>query len=135
MKAASIYDSRGAILESMEGSEEDIRLFTIGKQFIEGFFPANKYYVSQSQAIEFSPKPDNTVWDWNQKQWVVSFDILNAEARRKRNKLLNESDWTQLADINPDIKELWKPYRQALRDITNQPGYPLNIIWPTPPQG
>ena len=53
--------------------------------------------------------------------------------REKRNKLLTESDWTQLPDIPQATKDLWEPYRQELRDVTNQPD-PYNITWPTPPQ-
>jgi len=53
--------------------------------------------------------------------------------REKRNKLLTESDWTQLPDIPQATKDLWESYRQGLRDVTNQPD-PYNITWPTPPQ-
>ena len=53
--------------------------------------------------------------------------------REKRNKLLTESDWTQLPDIPQATKDLWEPYRQELRDVTNQPD-PYNITWPTPPR-
>ena len=58
-------------------------------------------------------------------QWEV--------VREKRNKLLTESDWTQLPDIPQATKDLWEPYRQELRDITNQSD-PYNITWPIPPQ-
>jgi hypothetical protein len=137
MRSASIYDSRGAITESMEGSEEDIHLFTTGKQFIEGFFPANKYYVDQSQAIEFPPQPANTIWDWTTKQWVLSFDFADAEAKQKRNSLLQQSDWTQIPNnpLTAEQQQAWAVYRQELRDITSQSGHPFNVIWPTPPQG
>ena len=50
----------------------------------------------------------------------------------KRNQLLVESDWTQVED-SPVNKESWKVYRQALRDITFQDGYPFEVIWPSAP--
>jgi hypothetical protein len=53
-----------------------------------------------------------------------------------RKSLLNQSDWTQLPDVqltNAQV-DAWKVYRQALRDITDQPGYPGTIIWPTIPE-
>lgn len=53
--------------------------------------------------------------------------------RYKRNQLIAASDWTQLPDIPPTTKALWEPYRQALRDVTDQSGFPHNVIWPTPP--
>ena len=52
----------------------------------------------------------------------------------KRNQLLKQSDWTQLPDAPVENKEAWQEYRQALRDITKQNGYPKNIIWPEPPK-
>ena len=57
----------------------------------------------------------------------------NSEARDLRRELLVGSDWTQLPDIPQATKDLWAPYRQALRDITDQEGYPYDITWPTPP--
>jgi hypothetical protein len=55
-------------------------------------------------------------------------------ARLKRNALLAESDWTQLADAPVD-NLAWAVYRQNLRDVPNQPGFPVTIIWPTQPAG
>ena len=52
----------------------------------------------------------------------------------KRSKLLIESDWTQLPDVPLVTKLAWAEYRQLLRDITDQVGYPLNIIWPDKPE-
>ena len=54
------------------------------------------------------------------------------EALAKRKVLLLESDWTQLPDVSVD-KEAWATYRQELRDITSQEGYPLEITWPVAP--
>ena len=60
-------------------------------------------------------------------------EIMNAQARAARAELLAASDWTQLPDVPLATKQAWADYRQALRDITGQPGYPLEITWPTPP--
>ena len=57
-------------------------------------------------------------------------DSFNKEVLEQRNKLLAETDWTQLPDVPENTKSRYKEYRQALRDITKQPGYPDNIIWP-----
>jgi len=50
------------------------------------------------------------------------------EVRVERNRLLTDSDWTQLPDA-PTDKTAWATYRQALRDITQQSD-PFNLIWP-----
>lgn len=53
--------------------------------------------------------------------------------RQKRNLLLAASDWTQVTDAPVD-QVAWAIYRQALRDITNQTGFPNNIEWPVKPE-
>ena len=57
---------------------------------------------------------------------------LASEARAKRNELLAASDWTQVLDAPVD-QTAWAIYRQELRDITTQPGFPENINWPMQP--
>ncbi len=57
-----------------------------------------------------------------------------AAARMQRNALLTASDWTQLPDAPGKVDRIaWAAYRQKLRDITNQAGWPLNIVWPVAP--
>jgi hypothetical protein len=51
--------------------------------------------------------------------------------RAERNKLLVESDWTQLPDAPVDAAA-WATYRQALRDVTTQAN-PFAIVWPQGP--
>jgi hypothetical protein len=54
-------------------------------------------------------------------------------ARLVRKRLLAESDWTQASDA-PTNKPAWAAYRQALRDITAQSGFPHSVVWPTKPE-
>lgn len=58
-----------------------------------------------------------------------------AEVRTERNQLLAASDWTQLADspLSQADKDAWAAYRQELRDITSQAGFPWEVIWPEKP--
>lgn len=58
---------------------------------------------------------------------------LATEARSKRNALLASSDWTQVADAPVD-QAAWATYRQALRDVPEQEGFPASVVWPTPPE-
>lgn len=61
--------------------------------------------------------------------------IITAEARAQRDKLLADCDWTQTLDapIDTDTKEAYRVYRQALRDIPEQEGFPREIVWPELP--
>lgn len=56
------------------------------------------------------------------------YDIV----RKKRDRLLQSSDWTQLPDVPLSTKEAWAVYRQELRDVTTQTD-PNNIVWPVAP--
>ncbi|QTI81500.1 phage tail assembly chaperone (plasmid) [Roseomonas marmotae] len=55
--------------------------------------------------------------------------------RTKRNALLTACDWTSLPDapLTEEQRAAWRAYRQALRDVTDQPGFPADVVWPTPP--
>ena len=52
--------------------------------------------------------------------------------RQQRGEKLKDSDWTQVADAPVD-KAAWATYRQALRDVTAQAGFPWTIDWPVAP--
>lgn len=58
------------------------------------------------------------------------------QIRVQRNSLLSLSDWTQLADapLTLEQKQAWAEYRQALRDVPEQAGFPKNVIWPSTPE-
>lgn len=52
--------------------------------------------------------------------------------RSERNQLLTEADWTQFRDAPVD-QDAWATYRQCLRDIPQQEGFPWNVTWPEKP--
>jgi hypothetical protein len=52
--------------------------------------------------------------------------------RASRDEKLKDCDWTQVADAPVD-KAVWATYRQALRDITAQSGFPWEVTWPDAP--
>lgn len=57
-----------------------------------------------------------------------------AEAvRSSRNERLSACDWTQGKDIDDAVSSAWATYRQELRDIPEQPGFPFAVNWPVPP--
>lgn len=68
-----------------------------------------------------------------QGSWVINNELAVNAVRRERDVRLKQSDWTQLPDVPLATKEAWAAYRQALRDITSQPGFPTNIEWPVEP--
>lgn len=67
-------------------------------------------------------------------EWVLDWDLvaLNAdEARALRTELLAETDYLALSDAT--LTAAMTTYRQALRDIPNQAGFPDTVTWPTKP--
>jgi len=56
----------------------------------------------------------------------------SSEIRMERNGRLADCDWTQLPDAPVD-RATWATYRQALRDVTAQPGFPWSVTWPVEP--
>ena len=71
-----------------------------------------------------------------ERQNALEADQAIAEAigvRMHRNGLLSESDWTQVADA-PVNQTAWATYRQALRDVPAQEGFPNSVVWPTEPE-
>lgn len=61
-------------------------------------------------------------------------DIARAEAaRHERDFYLSFSDWTQLPDATVDAST-WQVYRQSLRDVPSQSGFPWEVSWPQRPE-
>jgi hypothetical protein len=60
---------------------------------------------------------------------------IGDEIKVKRDALLYASDWTQIPNnpLTTEAQQAWATYRQALRNITLQSGYPFNVTWPTAP--
>jgi len=56
---------------------------------------------------------------------------LAAQARAQRDSLLASTDWTQLPDVPQATREAYAVYRQALRDVPQQDGFPTDINWPS----
>lgn len=63
---------------------------------------------------------------------AIPDDEVAGQVRAERNDKLTASDWTQVADAPVD-KAVWATYRQALRDISDQAGFPWTVQWPEMP--
>lgn len=83
---------------------------------------------------------------FSNNKWLMQWQITEATpeeiqqrteakataVRLDRNQRLAECDWTQLPDAPVD-SAMWAVYRQALRDVTDQQGFPWSVQWPQPP--
>jgi hypothetical protein len=71
-------------------------------------------------------------------EWEVSYTAQNMEqataesnVRARRDSLLQETDWMALSDVT--MSSEMTTYRQALRDIPAQSGFPFSVTWPNKP--
>ena len=79
----------------------------------------------------------NEQGNWSLPYVVEQQPLEQAERniRSRRDNLLQETDWIVIKSYErgANIPAEWELYRQALRDITNQAGFPYEVIWPTKP--
>lgn len=103
-----------------------------------GNYPA---YDPETQRIEHSDQPFLNNGKWELTKTIVPLtaeqlqdkaDAKAAEARRERDRLLAETDWWAVSDRTMSADQT--AYRQALRDIPLQAGFPTDITWPTKPE-
>ena len=89
--------------------------------------------VTDRDGLEKIVQDNMEVWLAYAKQQET--DNQAQAVRDKRDKLLADTDWTQTDDapLSSEDKESVRKYRQALRDITAQSGFPQEIKWPDKP--
>ncbi|MAJ23849.1 MAG: hypothetical protein CBC24_09815 [Candidatus Pelagibacter sp. TMED64] len=74
-------------------------------------------------------------YDEVKKTLIKTNELKFTKVRNKRNTLLTNSDYTQLADSTyPSTQDAWKTYRQQLRDITKGVTDPDTIVFPEEPK-
>jgi len=76
-----------------------------------------------------APVPDMPAYNPDERQLEQEAE----EVRTQRDALLSQSDWTQVPDAPVD-QQAWAEYRQALRDLPQQAGFPTEITWPAKPE-
>jgi len=75
------------------------------------------------------------VWTQNWIVTAVPEDIKASNIRQTRNTKLTLSDWMVIraSEGGPAVPSDWATYRQALRDVPAQAGFPNEINWPAEP--
>jgi hypothetical protein len=91
-----------------------------------------KWYTKHILGPVFTDTEDATAAE-QEAAYKAAKDAEQAKAvRQQRGEKLKDSDWTQVIDAPVD-QAAWATYRQALRDITGQEGFPWTITWPEQP--
>jgi hypothetical protein len=129
--------------------EGEIKLRFPNTSFSIPFVPPDEYQLVKDIPIpsvtyeqnvtEGTPQLVDGVWtkiwiitDANEEEILFRTENKAQSVRIQRNSLLFQSDWTQTKDA-PVNSDLWQVYRQNLRDIPNQIGFPWEVEWPSKP--
>jgi len=86
--------------------------------------------------------PISVIGDGTIEEWTDALPVGEPlpehyqKARAIRDSLIAESDWRVIraTETGVPISQEWIDYRQALRDISNQEGFPKEVTWPTEPE-
>ena len=121
-----------------------------GNSYLKGYGSNATQYVVNGAIANYTTEQQTTkaikpnyecAWSNTTFQWVDTRtaeqknDEESSAAISKRDVLLNESDWIVIraVDQGTPIPTDWQTYRQSLRDVPEQAGFPTNIVWPVAP--
>ena len=101
----------------------------------EDMFYYDMYKMILNNRPNLAEDIENNYDTWLQFAKDLEYEKLAKEVRLKRDELLNETDWTQVTDTVLSLvkQEEYKVYRQQLRDITKQEGFPYKVSFPLEP--
>ncbi len=98
------------------------------------------YQTAFKDGVEQDAK-GNWVWKWAVSELdAEAKSVKDAEAakaaRAQRDRLIAETDWLVIKnlELNQNVPGKWEVYRQDLRDIPQQAGFPHNVTWPVKPE-
>jgi len=113
------------VIQALNEDNNNSHEFVISNEPVnETEYQQNVKYVSGSDANGSAIFSDTQPYTWSQVQAqfpIVEFDMAMEDLRTKRNKDLQDSDWTQLPDntLTSEQRNAWMQFRTELRNITN----------------
>ena len=119
-RAANKHTVYGPVVSSRHLNSQDV--YRVSK------LPEPEVPVGQKAVLDAMPTQNDA------GHWVLGWTLvaLSAdEARTLRDRLLAATDWTANSDVT--MSDEMRTYRQALRDVPAQAGFPDDVTWPTAP--
>ena len=90
-----------------------------------------RYHATPEGNVPFTAE-EEAEWDAMEADYAADADDRKAEeVRQERDQLLQQTDWMANSDVT--MSDDWRTYRQALRDVPTQEGFPNDVTWPTKP--
>ena len=146
MKVQWFYRIADGVLTGDTYAGQDIEANTPpGCAAIDGVtdWRAQRVNVASGKLIDWKPPApaddDMQAWSWDgaARRWVPSPTpaALAAQIRRERDQRLAACDWVPLRafELSQPVPQAWRDYRQALRDLPDQPEFPRLVAWPDQP--
>ena len=115
-------------------------------EILDSFGADPVFEGAQAQPTRYQTAFRDGVTQDDQGRWFTKYSVADmddeakaaldaqqaASQRSERNRCIAICDWTQVDD-SPVDKAVWAVYRQALRDLPSQEGFPWDITWPIEP--
>ena len=158
MKSYIVYNNKsGEIIRTGQCQDDALSIQAVSddESVIESNSGINSStgYILNGEAVSYTDEQRSNkqqlpsypaIWSNETFSWVdlrtpdqIRTSLINA-VTLKRNKLLADSDWTDTLSAKTRLGDerynAWQVYRQVLRDIPLQPGFPFEVLWPIAPQ-
>jgi len=133
-----VYFVALGIIESADATEEELAAVNIVPvPMFGGQIPqdGNEYGVEIKQQTDGSWAHELVQKTISEQQFANNVAVQTQAVKADRDRMIASTDWivTKSLEAGTPIPQSWSTYRQALRDIPLQAGFPFNIIWPTRP--
>lgn len=140
-KDYTFYNPQTGVVTTIVNCSEEVLaniLLSSTDNYVEGEYSKDLYYFSESLPIRIPDAPNkNSVFNYITKAWELDLSMASQKVLNIRLQLLQNSDWTDTVSAQTRLGETlynaWQDYRQQLRDIPLQSGYPLEVTYPEPP--
>ena len=138
MKHFVVFRPNGEVARFGYCSEETFDLQAgEGEAILEAEFTGDQY-VENGALVSMPSRPSSDyIFNHDTKAWVLDLMAATNRAIAFRNELLREGPdrinplwWASMTEAQ---QQAWLDYRQLLLDVTDQPGFPTDIVWPVKP--
>lgn len=119
-----IIDESGLCVNVIEADSEDSKFLQVGQDYAADHTGKVGDYYLGGQWRELKVEVTETITE------------IEARVRMQRDAILAACDWivVKAYETGDPVPSTWTVYRQALRDITMQTGFPNEVVWPTKPE-
>lgn len=112
-------DYKNTLIQRIRARSGEHMSVTVGSEWLDD---TSLFEVKKGKVRQKSPEAKEE----------IATDRLKEAVRIQRNILLTNSDWTQLPDTSVN-REAWQEYRNKLKDVPQQSGFPHDVVWPEKP--